>query len=337
MNKVFGFFLTLVLLGNSVYPKDTTRVISNTYENSIIEKINNDIKEIRRDQLNYQIEKNLLKETYSSNFTTVQIIISLILGLFAILGYLGLKGIISLKKEYDQELTKIRELKSDFETRLGELTASQEKVKGQLSSIDALNEEQNKKIKLLEIKEKVASWYSQKAYQRALEYIAVGLELAADDIELLTMRAFSFLSLKNYAEALEAHLKVLAIDPTNQSIIVNLAELYLVTGQLENYKKLLSEKSAFITSHSEGLLAFLEVFRLFLEGNYQQMKEMIASFVNKNDFSLTKNYMEGWDLSDFQHAISLKPDNPEKALLSSFANYLKGILQGLQIKSLLGS
>ena len=89
------FIVTLMCLPFFGHSNDSAEIAINK---RAIEFLQNDIKEVRRDQLNYQIEKNLLKEAYSSNYTTIQIIISIILGIFAILGYLGIKSITSLKK-----------------------------------------------------------------------------------------------------------------------------------------------------------------------------------------------------------------------------------------------
>ena len=50
-------------------------------------------KEIRRDELNYQIEKDLLKETYSSNLQTLNLVLTIVLGLFSIIGFLGIRDI----------------------------------------------------------------------------------------------------------------------------------------------------------------------------------------------------------------------------------------------------
>ena len=329
--------LLLSLVTNFCFSQDSTNTV--TINSQTIQKIQEDIQEIRRDQLNYKIEKDLLKETYgslkdtyASNYTTVQIIISLILGLFAILGYLGLKGIINLKKEYDSELVKIKDLKTTFETNLKELKESQEKVKGQIESIDTINEVQSKKIKILEIKEKVGSWVNQNGYQRALDYIAIGLELAQDDFELLLLRAYSLFKLRRYAESIEAHKKVLLVDADNQSIIQNLSELYLIVGQIDNYTNLTKEKLEFIKMHSEGLFQYFEAFKFFLQNNTAELKKTILEFIDKQDLSISKNYIANWNFLDLYDFLKSKPEKPEKTLLINFTNYLKGGMTGLQMK-----
>ena len=332
MKQIVLIFL-LFFTANLCYSKDSINTVNN--DRQTFEKIQDDIKEIRRDQLNYKIEKDLLKETYSSNYATVQIIISLILGLFAILGYLGFKEINSLKKQYDSELTKIKELRYDFEAKRKELTESQEKVKVQLTSIDTLNEEQSRKIKILEIKEKASSWFSRKGYQRALDYIAIGLDIVQEDIELLMLRAMSLLKLRNYAEAIEAHKKVLTIEQANQGIIRNLAELYLLVGQIDNYNNIVKDKSELFKSDSDSLLTYLEAFKLYLENKFTDLKKIISNFVDKQDPAINKNHLDTWGLEEFYDVLNSKPNSPEKTLLVNFANYLKGSVLCSQIKELI--
>lgn len=325
--------IILFLISVDIAKADTIDV--NHKLNKEIEYLQYDIKEIRRDQLNYKIEKDVLKETYSSNYTTVQIVISLILGVFAILGYIGLKGITSLKKEYDIELTKIKELKGEFETKLKELTLSQDKVKGQIDSIDSLNNEQSIKIKTIEIKEKINSLYTQKNYQRVLDYIAIGLELSKEDPELLVLRAFSLIKTRNYPEAIEAHKKVLSIDPSNQKVIQNLSEIYLIVGQIESYEELLKTKGEFLKSDNNALISYFETFKLLKQGKSKELKSTILDFVNQQDLSININYLSGWDFSELFDGIKNLPNNLDKNLFLNFTNYLSGSIQGFQIKSII--
>jgi tetratricopeptide (TPR) repeat protein len=325
---ILTIFLTL-----KISAKDA--LVISTNDNYTIEQLQNDVKEIRRDQLNYKIEKDLLKETYSSNFTTVQIIISLILGIFAILGYLGLKGISSLKEEYNSELTKLKDIKSEFELKLKDLSASQEKVKEQISTIDSSNEEQNKKIKILEIKEKISSLLSQKNYQRVLDYAAIGLELSQDDIELISVRAKTLIQLRNYPEAIEAHKLGIKIDPTNASLINDLAEIYLIEGHIERYNDLVNNKKEYFKSEQDVLLTYLEALKFFKLKMFSEMKKIISDFVLNGDLSTTKNHIDGWSFSDIKYSFQKIENSNEKALFINFTDYLEGNLTGAQFNTML--
>jgi hypothetical protein len=56
-----------------------------------IQKLEDNVSEVRRDQLNYKIEKDLLKETFSSNYQTINIVLAIVLGIFTIVGFLELE------------------------------------------------------------------------------------------------------------------------------------------------------------------------------------------------------------------------------------------------------
>src|SRR5688572_24563921 len=56
-------------------------------------RLKEQLSEVRRDQLTYQIERDLLKEAYSSNLETVNLAITLGLALLAVLGFAGVRSI----------------------------------------------------------------------------------------------------------------------------------------------------------------------------------------------------------------------------------------------------
>lgn len=85
-------------------PKQAASEKEYTVSKSELNKLKNEITEIRRDQLNYKIEKELMKEIYQSNFKTINILITSVLGLFGFLGFFGLRDISSLQKKYQDEL-----------------------------------------------------------------------------------------------------------------------------------------------------------------------------------------------------------------------------------------
>ena len=198
-----------------------------------------------------------------------------------------------------------------------------------------MNEEQNKKIKILEIKEKAGSLFSQKNYHRALDYVAIGLELSKDDIELLIYRAFSLFQLRNYPEAIEAHKFAYGIDPTNSSLIKNLAELYLIEGHIEKYNELIGEKGEHFKSDSNSLLTYFETFKFFKQKKFAEMKKVISEFIEKDDLTINKNHIGNWKFDDLYEAIKSIENSTDKTLFINFTNYLKGNVPGMQIKTII--
>ncbi|HEY1047976.1 MAG TPA: hypothetical protein VGF79_16160, partial [Bacteroidia bacterium] len=82
--------------------------------NNRFDIIERNVKQIETNQLNYKIEKDLLKETYSNNYERINLIITIVLALIAILGALGIKDINNIQKNYKLELERLNNLRDEF-------------------------------------------------------------------------------------------------------------------------------------------------------------------------------------------------------------------------------
>jgi len=81
----FYYIGVLIFILNASSFSQSLDSLKNTGNNfNYLEK---QIQEIRRDQLNYKIEKDILKEVYSSNIATINLVITLILAVFGIIGF----------------------------------------------------------------------------------------------------------------------------------------------------------------------------------------------------------------------------------------------------------
>ena len=147
------------------------------------------ISEIRRDQLNYQIEKDLIRETYKANYDRINLLITFVLGLIGILGFLGIRDINSIKKQFTSELDNLSNLRNNFQTKIKELDQTKAKYDSSIAEITQTNIEQNKKLQVIEIKEKINKCLREKEITRAFEYCVVALELSPNDTNLLRTKA----------------------------------------------------------------------------------------------------------------------------------------------------
>lgn len=326
----------------------------NALENNIfhekVNKLSDEVKEIRRDQLNYKIEKDLLKETYAanyqtlkesfaSNYQTISIIIALIMAFITIigtiLGYIGFNGISNIKKEYENELQKLRDIKEGFESKLKELVSTQLEVKGKLESVSSINEEQNKKIQLLELKEKANSYIRNKDYQRAIEYIDIGVDISPNDVELLILKSgcLSRLAKVNYPESIAINKKILSIDPNNKLAINNLAELFLFEEKFDSYEELIKDEKAYFVSDSDALMIYLESLKSYMKNEGANLISLIDRLLQKQHFQ-SKEFFR-WDFDDLEIALTSKPASREKDILMKFTRYLKGSFDGMELKKML--
>jgi len=141
MNKLKAtLILFLIFIQFSIAQKkaDSLRFQNLKYE---ISRLENQIKTVENNQLNYKIEKDLIKETYSSNYERINMVITIILGIIGVIGYIGFRDINSIKKEYVAELDKLKLLQVDFEVKAKEFNTEKDKFDSDIKQILIENEE----------------------------------------------------------------------------------------------------------------------------------------------------------------------------------------------------
>ena len=230
------------MTGLLVFPvnaeEEQSEAVKDLYENlqTRMGMLERQLEEVRRDQLNYEIERDLLKETFSSNLQTVNVVVTIILATFAILGFLGVRSIGHTRQEFRDELHQVRELRSRSESRLSEIESHQKLAQSRLDEVAELNTEQDQRLKLLEIQERAAALQSAGEYARALEYIAIGLGSDSDNEALLELKRRSLGSLKRTVEWASVLEHLLTLDPKNGSAGPDLCEFHLLQGHRDQYE-----------------------------------------------------------------------------------------------------
>jgi tetratricopeptide (TPR) repeat protein len=292
-----------------------------------MEQMDNQIREIRRDELNYRIEKDLLKETYSNNYERISLIITIILGIIGVLGYLGIKDINSIKKEYTTELAKLKQLQIDISSKFTEFQTSKEKYDTEIRDVLKTNDEQNKKIKVLELKDKIHNLIKDELYGSALEFCIVALELAPNDVIVLYSKALVHTRLRNYKESIATLLRILEIDKDNQSATLDLTEVYLMSKQDKEYSEMLSKYSTLLKEKLNGkLLELFTIVKMYQNKEHDKLKELSIANIDITDLTSKQKRIEGWQLKDLLIYLSMEPPTTEKTIVQSLLWYLDGQL-----------
>lgn len=287
-------------------------------------KLEDQLAEVRRDQLNYQIEKSLLKETFSSNTQTLTIILSIILGVFTILGFFGLRDLGSVKKDFLDELQKLRELSKQFESKANELSRTQRSVEENYKQLYEKSEDQNKRIKALELCEKVAAIMQAGDYQWALENLAVALSLDPSNVRLLSQKALCLWRLDNLSGALSAYQQALSSDPHDEFALTSCLELSLLLKDFSGYTELLEKNKSFVESRYEGgLMHYFQVLQFFQKGDVEKMRSSISNFLTSAKDEKIKR-LGSWDYSDLRKHLTKQPKTSERELLLLFIEVLNG-------------
>jgi tetratricopeptide (TPR) repeat protein len=320
------YSLLLVLISSVAFAKSNPKQIQDSISiHDQLLKVDEAVRELRRDQLNYQIERDLLKETFSSNYQTVNIVLAIVLGLFSFVGFMGIRDIGSIKKEYLNELDKLNNLRKDFETKITQYETDQTKTKEDYLSILSANDKQNRRIKILELQEKVSSLVQSQNYAKAIEFIAIALEMDPDNISMLINKGISLWRLGDLSNAISSYKRIIEIDPTNIPTIENLSELYLITNRLADFNELYTKNKAAIKSKGdEALCAYFEAMENYLRQNAPGLKQSIVNYLTS--LTTDKEKRTPWDFNDALRALKPKPDDPLGAMILLLIEVLRGTI-----------
>lgn len=319
----FLFVLLMIVITPQIYADEIKPASNLSYENLVAKMgvLKQQLQEVRRDQLNYQIERDLLKETYSSNLQTVNVVITIVLGTFTILGFLGVRSIGLTRQEFRDELDQLREIRTRSEVRLAEIEAQQKLAQNQLDDVSKLNIEQEQRLKLLEIQEQASSSVSQSQYQRALDYISVGLELDPDDITLLQLKWNSLVRLKRFDEVRVVLEKLIEIDPLNDGAAKDLCEMYLLLGLRQEYSALSSTYSSAIQALPH-LAWFFQAVILYQDSEELPLRDHIKLLAES--LSPEKKSYSTWSYDEIRSTIESDEATPSKKLLLRTFEVLDG-------------
>lgn len=333
----------LLILGILIFSiraeASTNKVNQDSLEvlNEKVESIQYDLNSIKRDRQNYKIERDLLKNTYSSNIERINIFITIFLGIFAILGFLGIRDINKIKEKYESELEKLRNLKENFEVKSKEFENEKEKFNQEIKELIEENEQQSRRIKLIELKEKIATNLEKDSLYRALEYCNAALEFDAEDTEVLLNKGRILCRQNELEGSINTFIKVRDIEPDNNSAIFNIAEAYLFNNQIDKAKEIISNHEELFNQKSKGdLLEVFKAIEFYHKENKDELLEIVENLVDYSNLKSNRRQITGWDLREALYFIAHQDDDDYKVILQNLLWYLDGHISGEQLLSRVG-
>jgi len=292
------------------------------------------LEEVRRDQLNYRVERDLLKETYSSNLQAVNLIIVIILGVFSVLGFLGLRSVGGLADRFRRELTELSNLRARLESQLADLQTKQAEASAKFNQLSDKNEEQDKRLKVLEIQEKVAALYQNRDYARALEYVLIGLELAPKDERLRNLRINSLTKLGRFAQSIPLLEELYAEFPENLRLACNLAELYLIEGRVTDYQQLsIRVGDAMRERNGPYLEPYFRAIAQFKLKNEAGLLEVITGLTTQRSGEKEKR-IRGWEFDEVRTMLQRTEPSRSLTLVRGIIDFLDGALSSNELAAL---
>lgn len=296
-----------------------------------------ELKIIRRDQINHEIEKNLLKETYSTNFTTFNAVVSIMLVIFGFFGFFGLRDINTQKKEYNTEFenkkrlfeelnSKNKQLLANFETKISNIDEELTDLK---TNIEQENVNSRNRLNLIYFKNNVTTSIEAKDYNIAYNILKENPSLAEENIDLLIQKGFLEIKLLHFKDAIQT--QKLIIEKNNSTVAkTNLIELLLLDNQYNEAVNYLEQYNSNISElFGPVIIDYLEVFSVFIKKDYTCLRNRIKN----SKLILVNSYNNNWDFDILFRNINKLNQSVEKNKL--FKNYIYAILKPEETNELL--
>jgi len=171
-------------------------------------------------------------------------------------------------------LAKLTTLRSQFEQKFAEIDSELGKARTKFDELTTVNEQQDRRLPILEIQEKASALISQGNHRRALDYINVGLQLVPADVTLLRLRADCLMGLNQLDEALSCVEDILRLEPRDVGTVANAAELYLLNRRCEDFDRLLGgHRETLTTRFGPYLPWYLIALRHFFAGDEAHLRQ----------------------------------------------------------------
>ncbi len=295
----------------------------------------NDIEILRRDQINYRLEKDILKEAYASNLQTINLLLSIGLGVLGVLGYLGIRNIKEIRKDYEQELSDLRQLKGSFEDELHTLTQKQKEFELKVGDLAQINEEQNRRLKVLELIEKIGTLIKAKNWTWALHWISVAQELDPNNSIVTNQKFYCLGRSGQIAEALITKNELWKLEPDTLSHVYDILEFLALLNQREEYKTIRNKYNASVNEQREGYLAvYLDSLLEISSEDYTAAQTILIEFCDKFPDE-PKKLLDTWSMEDAKAYVSRLKSGKRKDMLSALIGFFGGEIAGKDYKKTL--
>jgi tetratricopeptide (TPR) repeat protein len=311
---------------------------------------------LRRDQINYQIEKDLLKSAYSSNLETINLVLAIFLGIGGVmgwlLGYFGIKNLRTIKTEFETELSTLASLRTTLESEIKEskeklqelehkFANSQKEIDTKLGILNNTNEDQSRRLQVLELIEKVGSILNQKNWRWALEHISVGLNLDPNNLLLLKAKSHCHGKLGEFQQAINTSRKIIELEPVedNDVQLANMLEYLALSNQLSEFEKTYAQHKDQIDRLYEGnaILYFRTILELIMGNLPAAIRELKNKATQMQGMKATKLLGDAWSVEELSLVTAKLPEGTQKKLLDLTASFFTGAASSDEVLSFINA
>lgn len=304
-----------------------------------LQENHSDLDKVRNEQINYKIEKDLLKETYSSSFNTVNTVVSVIFAAVTLFGYLVFRNIKEVQSEYKKELENVRDVKKSFDSELENLKSKQTEFESEFARITKTNEDQNQRLKTLELIEKISNLVQNKHFDWAQRHIAIGLDSDPNNLLLLQLKATCHGKMGEFPAFIDANKKLLDSESNDSSKLataMNLLEGYAITNQRDEFNSLYSlYKDSVIKNENGAVNAYLKALMSSSSGSIVDATTELKKYVEQNINVHPRKHLGQWSFDEVSIYLNNLTDEKSKNLMFTSIRFFNGELNNEEFINLL--
>lgn len=273
---------------------------------------------------NYRIEKDLLKETFSSNYLYLTMILAAVGGVFTLLTFLGFKDARATKSEFQLELVELRAQLVQARRSTEEFDRRRLQYEAEHAELLKKHEIQNKRLEVVELLEKAQNHLLGNGNaQFALDYATRALELAPERPDVLRLVASCLNRLNRCEEALGYLDKAYTI--AAEETIGDLLECRAFLNRFDGLESLIQKHSSTLSRVQRlgGGHVFL-AFRYYHTGNMDALLKLVNDTINAKHNAKKSGRKFNWGVIEAIQVASHLPASDLQSLLLSFVGWCEG-------------
>ena len=225
-------------------------------------------------------------------------------------------------------LFRSRKIKEQFIQKSKEFDIEKEKIDEELKTIIKENQEQNKKIKFIELKEKASSLYKEKNYSMALEFVNAALDINEANPVCLQIKGSILINQNDIPSALLVYRKAAEENPDNITSKANLVECLYIAGIIDEAETIVNKNKGIFESKIDG--KFIETFnaiKMYHESDITGLKSLAESYIQYDNLN---DYMKisGWSFRELIYFAYYLEDNELKTVIQNIIWYWSGKIKG---------
>ena len=178
---------------------------------------------------------------------------------------------------------------------------------------------------LAELKWRIQAALDSKDYRKALEYASADLVGSPEEqMLLLKAKAVAYAKLGRLPDAIATLQYVSIMDPLDFDAVDNIAELLLLTGQVEEYRAFVAKhKDHFAVAYDGFLMKYFSALEAYQTDDMTQFRQSVTSLLQSLPVKKEPLLAE-WSFSQLLATTALQPPSRKKAVLMTYVSVFMG-------------